>query len=57
MAAKKAHPGFKAIASKIAAKEGVSNKAASAMLAASSRKASPAAKKANPRLRRVSKGK
>lgn len=56
MATKK-HPGFKAVASKIAAKEGVSNKAASAMLAASSRKASPAAKKANPRLRRVSKGK
>ena len=55
MAAKKAHPGFAAVASKIAAKEGVSKKAASAMLAASSRGASAKAKKANPRLRRVNK--
>jgi hypothetical protein len=49
----KAHPGFKAVASKIARKEGVSVERASAMLAASSRKASPAAKKANPNLKRV----
>ena len=47
------HPGFKAVASKIAAKQGVSKEAASAILASSSRKASPAAKKANPRLKRV----
>lgn len=53
MAAKKAHPGFKAVASKIAAKEGVSKQAASAMLAASTRKASAKAKKANPKLKRV----
>ncbi len=49
----KAHPGFKAVAAKIASKEGVSKGAASAILAASSRKASPAAKAANPRLKRV----
>ncbi len=48
-----AHPGFKAVAAKIAAKQGVSKEAASAILASSSRKASPAAKKANPRLKRV----
>ena len=55
MAAKKskAHPGFKAVASKIAAKEGVSKARASAILAASSRKASAKAKAANPRLKRV----
>ena len=49
----KAHPGFAAVQAKIAAKEGVSSKAAGAMLASSSRKASPAAKKANPRLKKV----
>lgn len=53
MAAKKTHPGFKAVASKIAAKEGVSKQAAGAMLAASTRKASAKAKKANPKLKRV----
>ncbi len=47
------HPGFKAVQSSIAAKEGVSQKSAGAILAAASRKASPAAKKANPRLNRV----
>lgn len=47
------HPGFKAVANKIANKEGVSKKAAGAILAASTRKASSAAKKANPRLNRV----
>lgn len=51
------HPGFKSVASKIAAKQGVSKKAASAILASSSRKASPAAKKANPRLKKVYKKK
>lgn len=49
----KAHPGFKAVASKIASKQGVSKERAGAMLAASTRRASAAAKKANPRLRRV----
>lgn len=47
------HPGFKAVARKIASKQGVSMKQASAILASSTRKASSAAKKANPRLRRV----
>lgn len=47
------HPGFKAVASKIASKEGVSKKAAGAILASSTRKASSKAKKANPRLNRV----
>ena len=49
----KKYPGFKAVASKIASKEGVSTKRAAAILAASTRKASPAAKKANPKLKRV----
>ena len=49
----KAHPGFKAVASRIARKQGVSKKRASAILAASSRRASPAAKRRNPRLKRV----
>lgn len=48
-----AHPGFKAVQNKIAAKEGVSEKAAGAILANATRNASPAAKKANPRLNRV----
>lgn len=47
------HPGFKAVASKIAAKEGVSKGRASAMLAASTRGASAKAKRANPHLKRV----
>ena len=47
------HPGFKAVQSKIAAKSGVSKKAAGAILAASTRKASAKAKAANPRLKRV----
>ncbi len=49
----KAHPGFKAVQSKIAAKEGVGKKAAGAILANATRKASPAAKKANPMLKKV----
>lgn len=53
MAAKKKHPGFKAVASKIAQKEGVSKSRANAILAASSRNASAAAKRKNPRLRKV----
>jgi hypothetical protein len=51
--AKKAHPGFKAVQSEIAQKEGVSKQAAGAILANSTRNASPAAKKVNPRLNRV----
>lgn len=47
------HPGFKAVQSSIAAKEGVSSERAGAILAASTRRASPAAKKRNPRLKRV----
>jgi hypothetical protein len=49
----KKHPGFKAVQSSIAKKEGVSMKRAGAILASASRKASPAAKQANPRLKRV----
>lgn len=51
---KKAHPGFAAVQKKIAAKQGVSMKSAGAILAASARKASPAAVKANPRLKKIS---
>jgi hypothetical protein len=50
------HPGFKAVQSKIAAKQGVSSDRAGAILASSSRHASPAAKKANPHLKRVKGG-
>lgn len=49
----KAHPGFKAVQSSIAAKEGISADRAGAILAKSTRDASPAAKKKNPRLNRV----
>jgi len=44
---------FKKVASKIQKKEGVSKKSAMAILAAATRKASPAAKRANPKLKRV----
>ena len=47
------HPGFKAVQAKIAKKEGISRKAAGAILAAATRNASAAAKKANPRLKKV----
>lgn len=49
----KKHPGFKAVQNKIAAQQGVGREAAGAILAASTRKASVAAKRKNPRLRRV----
>jgi hypothetical protein len=49
----KSSPGFKAVQNKIAAKQGVSKKDAGAILAESTRKASPAAKKANPNLKKV----
>jgi hypothetical protein len=47
------HPGFKSVQASIARREGVSKERAGAMLAAATRRASPAAKKANPRLKRV----
>lgn len=49
----KAHPGFQKVQNKIAAKEGVSSKAAGAILAKATRGASVSAKKANPRLKKV----
>jgi hypothetical protein len=49
----KSHPGFSAVQSKIARKEGISKDRAGAILAASTRKAGKAARKANPRLNRV----
>lgn len=51
------HPGFSKVASSIARKQGISKGEASAILANSSRNASKAAKKANPRLKRVAKKK
>jgi hypothetical protein len=53
MAKSQKHPGFKAVQREIAKKEGVSMEQAGAILASSTRKASPAAKKANPRLKKV----
>lgn len=47
------HPGFKSVQKSIARKQDVSMKAAGAILASSTRKASPASKRANPRLKRV----
>ena len=54
MTAKKkavAHPGFKAVAATIGREPGIRNPGA--VLAAASRRATPSAKKANPRLKRV----
>jgi hypothetical protein len=51
----KKHPGFKAVAKKVARKEGVSPDRAKAIVAAGARNASAKAKKANPRLKRVEK--
>ena len=44
---------FKAEQAKIAAKEGVSSERAGAILASAGRKASPAAKRANPKLLKI----
>jgi hypothetical protein len=44
---------FKSVQNKIAKKDKVSKKSAGAILANASRKASPAAKKANPKLNKV----
>lgn len=49
----KSHPGFKAVQAKIASKEGVGKKAAGAILASATRKASASAKRANPNLKKV----
>lgn len=49
----KAHPGFKAVQSSIAQREGISQDRAGAILASAARKASPAARARNPRLNRV----
>jgi hypothetical protein len=53
MAEAKKHPGFKKVATSIAKKQGISMERAGAILASSTRKASPAAKKANPALKKV----
>lgn len=45
--------GFANNAAKIAKRQGISKKRASAILASSTRKASPAAKRKNPRLKKV----
>lgn len=44
---------FKSVQAKIAKKEGVSKQRAGAILASASRKASPAAKRRNPKLKKV----
>lgn len=49
----KKHPGFKAVQSKIAKKEGISNKEAGAILSSATRNASGKAKKKNPKLNKV----
>jgi len=54
MMASKKHRGFKAVQKEIAKKQGISLERAGAILAAGARKASPAAVRANPRLKRVS---
>jgi hypothetical protein len=53
MAKAKRGMGFKAAQEQIAAKQGISKERAGAILAAGARKASPAAKKANPNLAKV----
>ncbi len=47
------HPGFAAVASSIAAREGYSKERAGSILAARTRKASPTAKRKNPNLKHV----
>jgi len=49
----KAHPGFPAVQKEIAEKEGIPMKNAGAILASKTRAASPAAKRANPNLKKV----
>lgn len=47
------HPGFAKVQSQIAKKQGISKKRAGAILAAGARNASAAAKRKNPRLKKV----
>lgn len=47
------HPGFKAVQDKISKQSGVSKESAGAILAASTRGASAAAKRKNPKLKKV----
>jgi len=54
MAAKKTHRGFKAVQTEISKKQGISMERAGAIVAAGARKSSAAARKANPRLNKVS---
>lgn len=49
----KKHPGFQAVQSKIAAKQGISKEKAGAILASATRRSSKKAKTKNPRLKRV----
>lgn len=49
----KKHPGFQKVQRGIARRQGVSMERAGAILAAGTRRASAAAKKKNPRLKRV----
>ena len=51
-----AHPGFKKVAAGIAAKQGIPQAQAGAILASAGRHASKKAKKANPRLQRIAGG-
>lgn len=53
MATRKKVRGFEANAAAIAKRQGISKERARAILAAGARKASPAAKRKNPRLKRV----
>lgn len=48
-----AHPGFASVADTIAREQGIDQDRANAELAAATRRASPAAMAANPRLKRV----
>jgi hypothetical protein len=47
------HPGFKKASASISKREGFDKETANAILASASREASPAAKKKNPRLKKV----
>jgi hypothetical protein len=53
MASKKKHPGFEKAQEAIAKKQGISKERAGAILASGARNASSAAKKANPKLKKV----
>jgi hypothetical protein len=50
---KSSHPGFHNVQKSIAKRMGISSERAGAILASSSRKASPAAKRKNPALKKV----